>query len=61
MRRINSYVTGAHNELILASLKLLNVMSDYAGGRERKAVMEGFAWEAKVRVHRMFIGFSDVF
>ncbi|PPR04905.1 hypothetical protein CVT24_007149 [Panaeolus cyanescens] len=47
LRQLNSYIGGTNNELILVTLKLYNVMSNFAGGRERKAVLEGFAWEIK--------------
>lgn len=51
LRRLNSYIGGSNNELIIVTLKLFNVMSSFAGGRERKSVLEGFAWEIKVRVY----------
>ncbi|KAF9445509.1 hypothetical protein P691DRAFT_805556 [Macrolepiota fuliginosa MF-IS2] len=47
IRRLNSYVGGAHNELILVSLKLLNAISAFAGGREKKTLLEVFQWEIK--------------
>ncbi|KAF8164735.1 ribosome 60S biogenesis N-terminal-domain-containing protein [Crassisporium funariophilum] len=47
MRRLNSYIGGSHNELIIVTLKLFNVMSNFSGGRDRKSVLEGFAWEIK--------------
>ncbi|KAG6905791.1 hypothetical protein DXG01_000716 [Tephrocybe rancida] len=46
-RRLNSYLGGTHAELILVTLKLFNAMSSFAGGRERKAVLEAFGWELK--------------
>jgi nucleolar pre-ribosomal-associated protein 1 len=48
MRLLNSYLGGSHNETILATLKLFNSMSAFASGKERKTVMELFAWETKV-------------
>lgn len=48
MRRLNAYIGGAQADLILTSLKLLNAMVDFAGGSEKKSVMEGFAWGLKV-------------
>lgn len=45
----NSYIGGSNNELILVSLKLYNSLSTFAGGRERKAVLDAFPWELKVR------------
>ncbi|KAF8073491.1 ribosome 60S biogenesis N-terminal-domain-containing protein [Lyophyllum atratum] len=46
-RRLNSYLGGTHAELILVTLKLFNTMSAFAGGRERKSVLESFGWELK--------------
>ena len=45
---LNLYLSGQHTELILVTLKLYNSMSNFAGGRERKAVLDVFAWETKV-------------
>ncbi|EMD38681.1 hypothetical protein CERSUDRAFT_94218 [Gelatoporia subvermispora B] len=45
--KLNSYLGSSHTELILVTLKLFNSLSDYAGGRERKAVLEAFAWDTK--------------
>lgn len=47
MRKLNSFVGGTHNELILVTLKLLNAVSGYAGGREKKTLLEVFQWEIK--------------
>lgn len=49
MQQLNTYVAGSHNDLIINTLKLLNAMSSFAAGSEKKAVFEGFAWEIKVR------------
>lgn len=46
-QRLNTYLNGAHSESILVTLKLFNVLSSFAGGREKKAVLEAFAWESK--------------
>jgi nucleolar pre-ribosomal-associated protein 1 len=48
MRRLHSNLAGSHNELILVTLKLLNAISNFAGGRERKSLSEVFSWESKV-------------
>lgn len=48
--RLNTYLSGANNELILVSLKLFYSLSCFANGRERKSLFEVFAWEAKVRI-----------
>ncbi|KAJ6559224.1 ribosome 60S biogenesis N-terminal-domain-containing protein [Mycena vulgaris] len=47
MRKLNSYIGGSHTELLLVTLKLFNSMSTFGGGRERKSVLESFAWETK--------------
>ena len=48
MRRLNTYIGGSHTELILVTLKLFNSMSAFANGKERKTLLELFAWEIKV-------------
>lgn len=48
-RRMNGYLGGSHTDLILVTLKLYNSMSSFAGGRERKTVLESFPWGTKVR------------
>ena len=48
MRRLHSNLSGSHNELILVTLRLLNVISSFAAGRERKSLSETFSWESKV-------------
>ncbi|KZT00261.1 uncharacterized protein LAESUDRAFT_688308 [Laetiporus sulphureus 93-53] len=45
--RLNSYLGGSHTELLLVTLKLFLSLSNFAGGRERKTVIEVFAWETK--------------
>lgn len=49
MRRLNSHLGGTNNELILVTLRLLSALSAFAGGRERKAVLDAFSWDTKVR------------
>ncbi|KAI9448397.1 ribosome 60S biogenesis N-terminal-domain-containing protein [Lactarius indigo] len=44
---LNSYLTGSHNELIIASLKLFSTMSAFGGGCEKRGVLEGFSWDNK--------------
>ncbi|KAG6849538.1 hypothetical protein H0H93_007626 [Arthromyces matolae] len=46
-RRLNSYIGGSNAELILVTLKLYNALSSFAGGREKKLVLEAFGWELK--------------
>jgi len=49
-RKLNSYISGSHNEQILASLKLFNAISIFGSGRERKSVFETFPWDNKVKL-----------
>ncbi|KAI0687369.1 ribosome 60S biogenesis N-terminal-domain-containing protein, partial [Cerioporus squamosus] len=44
---LNQYLAGQHTDLVLAALKLYNSLTSYGGGRERKAVLDAFAWEMK--------------
>ncbi|KAF8548697.1 hypothetical protein OG21DRAFT_1489160 [Imleria badia] len=46
-RKLNSYITGSHNEQILATLKLFTAISAFGSGRERKSVFEAFPWDNK--------------
>ena len=46
--RLNTYLAGTHSELILMTLKLYNGVSAFASGKERKSVLDVFAWETKV-------------
>lgn len=48
--KLNTYLSTTHNELILVTLKVYNNVSAFAGGRERRAVLDAFPWELKVRV-----------
>ncbi|EJD00768.1 uncharacterized protein FOMMEDRAFT_169024 [Fomitiporia mediterranea MF3/22] len=47
LRKINSYLSGSQTELCLTSLKLLNAMSSFAGGRDQKGLLEAFNWDIK--------------
>lgn len=46
--RLNTYLGGSHNDLVLVTMKLFNSLSNFASGRERKTTFEVFAWETKV-------------
>ncbi|KAI5834791.1 hypothetical protein K523DRAFT_368872 [Schizophyllum commune Tattone D] len=46
-RRLFVALSGSSNDLILATLKLLNALANFASGRERKAVVELLPWEGK--------------
>jgi nucleolar pre-ribosomal-associated protein 1 len=48
MRRLNSYIGGANNELTLVAIKLMHAISEFAGGREKKSLFDAFLWEMKV-------------
>lgn len=47
-QKLNTHLHGSHSESILVAMKLYTAMSNFEGGRERKAVMEAFAWDNKV-------------
>lgn len=47
-QKLNTHLHGSHSELILVTMKLYTAMSNFAGGRERKVVVEVFAWDNKV-------------
>lgn len=47
-QKLNTHLHGSHSESILVTMKLYAAMSNFAGGRERKAIMEVFAWDKKV-------------
>ncbi|KAK7040796.1 hypothetical protein VNI00_009702 [Paramarasmius palmivorus] len=46
-RKTNAYLAGSHNDLILSTLKLLNGMSDFASGKERRQLLDGLGWDTK--------------
>lgn len=48
LRWMNSYIGGSHNDLIIVTLKLYNVMSSFASGRDKNSVLAGFGWDIKV-------------
>jgi len=48
VRRLNGYLNSAQTELLLAVLKLWNVLSDFASGVHKKTVFEVFHWGNKV-------------
>ncbi|KIJ58791.1 hypothetical protein HYDPIDRAFT_119198 [Hydnomerulius pinastri MD-312] len=47
LRRLNSYLSETHSELILSTLKLFHALSIFGSGRERKAAFEAFPWDNK--------------
>lgn len=48
MRKLNTYVGDRNPELILWTVKLFNSISNFAGGVEKRALMDGFEWGQKV-------------
>ena len=48
--KLNAYLSMSHNELILVTLKLYNALTAFSGGRERRALLDVFPWDAKVRM-----------
>jgi nucleolar pre-ribosomal-associated protein 1 len=48
IRKLNIHLGSQFNDLVLSTLKLYNSMSDFAGGKERRQVLESFPWESKV-------------
>lgn len=48
MHRLNANLGASQHELILVTLKLFNALLNFADGREKRAVMDGFAWGMKV-------------
>ena len=47
-QKLNTHLHGSHSESILVAMKLYTAMSNFGGGRERKVIMEVFAWDNKV-------------
>lgn len=54
-QHVNSNLAGTHNELILVTLKLLHAISHFAGGRERKAIIDALSWDAKAFPKLLFM------
>lgn len=48
LRKLELYLGGSHTDLTLVTVKLLNAISNYSGGREQKALLEAFMWDVKV-------------
>ena len=60
VRRLNSYLNGAQTELLLAVLKLWNILSDFASGVHKKNVFEVFHWANKVQGMRLACSVSGL-
>ena len=48
MRRLNSCLGTVQYETMIATLKLFNALVDFADGREKRSVLDNFAWSMKV-------------
>lgn len=51
---LNSNISDGSQDVILSALTLFNAMSSFAGGAEKRAVMDGFAWGQKVSINTSF-------
>jgi len=49
IQHLNGYLSYSYNDLVIATLKLFNAVSAFAGGSEQRNLMNVFAWESKVR------------
>ncbi|KAF8519438.1 ribosome 60S biogenesis N-terminal-domain-containing protein [Gautieria morchelliformis] len=47
IRQLNANLADTSSDLILSTLKLFNAMSNFAGGVEKRSVMDEFAWGQK--------------
>ena len=47
-QKLNTHLHGSHSDSILVAMKLYTAMANFAGGREKKAVMEVFSWDKRV-------------
>jgi nucleolar pre-ribosomal-associated protein 1 len=47
-QKLNTHLHGSHSESILVTIKLYTAMANFAGGREKKTVMEVFTWDKRV-------------
>ncbi|KLO07343.1 hypothetical protein SCHPADRAFT_652933 [Schizopora paradoxa] len=54
IHRLQALFSGSHTDTTLATLKLVNNISSFASGRERKALLEAFTWELKV-FHKLLV------
>lgn len=49
IRQLNANLTDTNTDLIISTLKLFNSMTNFAGGIEKRSIMDGFAWGQKVQ------------
>ncbi|KAH7101182.1 ribosome 60S biogenesis N-terminal-domain-containing protein [Auriculariales sp. MPI-PUGE-AT-0066] len=47
MRRLNTNVNAGQTDIVLGTLKLLNAISDFGGGREKITLLKSFNWNQK--------------
>ena len=48
IRQLNANLTDTNTDLIISTLKLFNSMANFAGGIEKRSIMDEFAWGQKV-------------
>jgi nucleolar pre-ribosomal-associated protein 1 len=51
MRRLNTNVAAGQNDTVLGTLRLLNAISEFGGGREKLTLLKLFNWAQKVSSH----------
>lgn len=63
IQQLNTYLTDASSDLISSTLTLFNTMSNFAGGVEKRSVMDGFAWGQKVYKYTslIFLPFNNYY
>ncbi|GJJ15662.1 hypothetical protein Clacol_009940 [Clathrus columnatus] len=54
---LNSNISNGSQNVILSALKLFSAMSDFGGGAEKRAVMDGFTWGQKANIRTAYINF----
>ncbi|KAI0311527.1 ribosome 60S biogenesis N-terminal-domain-containing protein [Amylostereum chailletii] len=55
IQHLNSYLAVSHKDLIIATLKLFNALSTFAGGREQRALSDAFGWDTKSLTKLLFM------
>lgn len=48
MRKTESFLSGSHTDLVLMTMKLVHGISTFAGGKEKRTLLESFIWDVKV-------------
>ncbi|TDL17669.1 hypothetical protein BD410DRAFT_754176 [Rickenella mellea] len=55
MRTLEMHLSGSRTDQALMTMKLLNSISEFAGGKERKALLQAFTWDSKVMNKLLFM------